>query len=572
MKKILSLLLSATMVIGLAACGTDEPDTPAETPAETPGEAGETLEGTGKGYGGEISVKVTMDGDKIVEVVAEGPDETDGVGTPALEELPAKIVEANSADVDVIAGATVTSKGIIYAVKNAMDPDTNPWPIVKDTDPGNVEGSDVAFGFGVSTLGRKGPGADDKETQVWSFNEVLASVLFDGDGKILRLHVDQVEVATPNYDGDGMPHFSGFPGQGGYNFDSDHDEKVDSVTEDTEENYISEIESWETKRGRGDDYKMGMSTWAEQMDAYEEAFVGKTVDEIEDWFEKYTSDRNGRPLKDGAEDAEDKAKYDALSDEDKAMLADITSEATMSLNDSHGNIVQAIRNAFENREGLEITEAESAGFGATFMPRVGPGKDDKDVQVYSFNQVFAHTMFDADGKIAAIHVDQLEVATPNYDGDGMPHFSGFPGQGGYNFDSDHDEKVDSTTEDTEENFFSEIESWVTKRTRGEDYKMGMSTWQEQMDAYEEFFIGKTVDEIEDWFEKYTSDRNGRPLKDGAEDAEDKAKYDALSDEDKAMLADVTSSATMSLNDSHGNIVAAIRASFENKEVINLKVK
>ena len=569
MKKLLALLLSASMVIGLAACSKDDPETP-ETP-NTPGEA-ETLTGTGKGYGGEVKVTVTMDGDKITAVVAEGPDETESVGTKALDELPAKFVEANSADVDVIAGATVTSRGLIYAMKNALDPDANPWPIVEGNDPGNVEASDVFLGFGISSSGRKGPGADDKEVQVWSINEVLANVLFDGEGKILHILVDQVEIATPNYDGDGMPHLSGFPGQGGYNFDSDHDEKVDSVTEDTDEDFIAEVEGWKTKRERGDGYKVGIGTWTSQMDAFEKMFVGMTVEEIEEWFEKYTSDRNGRPLKDGAEDAEDKAKYDALTADEKAMLADVTTSATMSLNDAHGDIIAAIKDAYENKMGLAITEAESSGFGVSFMPRIGPGKDDKDVQVYSFNQVFANTLFDADGKIVAIHVDQLEVATPNYDGDGMPHFSGFPGQGGYNFDSDHDEKVDSVTEDTEENFFSEISGWATKRARGDGYKVGIGTWTSQMDAFEEMFIGMTVDEIEEWFGKYTSDRNGRPLKDGAEDAEDKAKYDALTADEKAMLADITTSATMSINDAHGDIVAAIRASFENKEVINLKVK
>ncbi|MGM0397245.1 MAG: hypothetical protein ACQEP4_09365 [Bacillota bacterium] len=53
--------------------------------------------------------------------------------------------------------------------------------------------------------------------------------------------------------------------------------------------------------------------------------------------------------------------------------------------------------------------------------------------------------------------------------------------------------------------------------------------------------------------------------DGSDDAEDKAKYNALADDEKAMLADVTSAATMSLNDSHGDIIAAIKASFENKK-------
>ena len=125
--------------------------------------------------------------------------------------------------------------------------------------------------------------------------------------------------------------------------------------------------------------------------------------------------------------------------------------------------------------------------------------------------------------------------TPNYDGASMPHFSGFPGQGGYNLDSDHDAKVDGKTEDTEENFAAEIASWQTKRERGADYVMGTGTWEEQMDKFQQLFVGKTVDEVEEWFEKYCSDLNGRPLKDGSDKEEDKAKYDALTEEEKAML-------------------------------------
>ena len=85
-------------------------------------------------------------------------------------------------------------------------------------------------------------------------------------------------------------------------------------------------------------------------------------------------------------------------------------------------------------------------------------------------------------------------------------------------------------------------------------------------------MGKTVDEVEEWFEKYCSDLNGRPLKDGSDKEEDKAKYDALTEEEKAMLADVTASATMSLNDSHGDILAAIRDSLNNQVAIELTVE
>jgi len=52
--------------------------------------------------------------------------ETDGIGTNAIDQLPAKIVEANSTEVDVITSATITSQGIIDAVNNALDPEKFP--------------------------------------------------------------------------------------------------------------------------------------------------------------------------------------------------------------------------------------------------------------------------------------------------------------------------------------------------------------------------------------------------------------------------------------------------------------
>jgi uncharacterized protein with FMN-binding domain len=571
LKKLLVLLLTFAMAFSMAACSS----TPAEEPAEEPSGEPTTLTGVGEGFGGPIEVEVTMEGETITAVEVVSHSESDGISDPAIEGIPAAIVEANSTEVDAVSGATYTSEGIIYAVNNAIDPDAYPAPVEEEPEEaGEVTASDVYLGFGISNMGRKGPGADNEEVQVWSINQVLASVLFDGEGRILEMNVDQLEVATPNYDGDGMPHFSGFPGQGGYNFDENHDAVVDGKTEDTEENFFAEIDGWMTKRARGDSYVMGNgNTWVEHMNAYQKAFAGMTVEEVKDWFENYTSDRNGRPLKDGSEDAEDKAKYDALTDDEKAMLADVTSTATMSLNDSHGNIVAAIEKAYENRKPLEIEEASAYGLGIASMGRKGPGADNEEVQVWSINQVVANSLFDEEGKLVALHVDQLEIATPNYDGDGMPHFSGFPGQGGYNFDENHDAVVDGKTEDTEENFFAEIDGWMTKRERGDSYVMGNGkTWVEHMNMFEETFVGMTIDEIEEWFGKYTSDRNGRPLKDGSDDAEDKAKYDALTDDEKAMLADVTSAATMSLNDSHGDIIAAIKASFENRKDIDLTIE
>ena len=70
--------------------------------------------------GNELVVKVKMNGDKIESVDVVQQQETTGVGTRAVDALPAKIVEAQSTDVDAVAGATVSSTAIKDAVDNAL--------------------------------------------------------------------------------------------------------------------------------------------------------------------------------------------------------------------------------------------------------------------------------------------------------------------------------------------------------------------------------------------------------------------------------------------------------------------
>ncbi len=79
-----------------------------------------TLTGTAQGFGGDVTVTLTMDGDKIVDASIEGKDETPDVGGKALEELQKQLVEAGSADIDGVSGATVTSDGVKEAVKAAL--------------------------------------------------------------------------------------------------------------------------------------------------------------------------------------------------------------------------------------------------------------------------------------------------------------------------------------------------------------------------------------------------------------------------------------------------------------------
>ena len=84
------------------------------------GATGGGLTGTAQGFGGPITVEVTMDGDTITGVTVVSNSETQSVAAGALEQIPQEIVAANSTDVDIVAGATYTSNGIINAVKDAI--------------------------------------------------------------------------------------------------------------------------------------------------------------------------------------------------------------------------------------------------------------------------------------------------------------------------------------------------------------------------------------------------------------------------------------------------------------------
>ena len=75
---------------------------------------------TAAGFGGDVTVTVVLNGSDIVDVQVTGADETPGIGTNAIEKLPSAIIDADSAEVDVVSGATVTSTAILNAVKDAL--------------------------------------------------------------------------------------------------------------------------------------------------------------------------------------------------------------------------------------------------------------------------------------------------------------------------------------------------------------------------------------------------------------------------------------------------------------------
>ena len=97
--RIIGLGLSAVMVLSLAACGE-------KTQAET-------LTGTAKGYGGDVTVTLTREDGKITACSIEGKDETEAIGGAALETLAEQVKTANGYAIDGVSGATVTSKAAL---------------------------------------------------------------------------------------------------------------------------------------------------------------------------------------------------------------------------------------------------------------------------------------------------------------------------------------------------------------------------------------------------------------------------------------------------------------------------
>ena len=104
MKRLLALAIAFAMLAVLPAAF-----------AET------TITKTASGFGGEVSVTITFDGDRIVSVEAIGDQETQGVGSIAIELLPDQIVQAQSAEIDVVTGASMTSTAVLSAAKDAID-------------------------------------------------------------------------------------------------------------------------------------------------------------------------------------------------------------------------------------------------------------------------------------------------------------------------------------------------------------------------------------------------------------------------------------------------------------------
>ena len=115
-KSVSALAMAAVIAVSLFGYGCGA------KPASTSSDAGVSgdFTGTAKGFGGDVSVTLTLTDGAITGCTAEGKDETEGVGSQAIAKMPGAIAESGSIAVDGVSGATITSTAIKEAAAAAL--------------------------------------------------------------------------------------------------------------------------------------------------------------------------------------------------------------------------------------------------------------------------------------------------------------------------------------------------------------------------------------------------------------------------------------------------------------------
>ena len=158
-KRFLALLLAGMMVLPLA-------------PAALADSVSGTFDGTAKGFGGDVTVSVTLTDGVITDVQAVGNDETAGIGSKALEEMPAAMVENNSIAVDSVSGATFSSTAVKEAAEAALvaaGVDPEDYKTVKEAE----KAEDATYEADVVIVGAGGAGMTAAVTAAQAGKKVI---------------------------------------------------------------------------------------------------------------------------------------------------------------------------------------------------------------------------------------------------------------------------------------------------------------------------------------------------------------------------------------------------------------
>ena len=115
-KSVSALAMAAVIAVSLFGYGCGAKSASTSSDAGVSGD----FTATAKGFGGDVSVTLTLTDGAITGCTAEGKDETQGVGSEAIAKMPGEIAESGSIAVDGVSGATVTSTAIKEAAAAAL--------------------------------------------------------------------------------------------------------------------------------------------------------------------------------------------------------------------------------------------------------------------------------------------------------------------------------------------------------------------------------------------------------------------------------------------------------------------
>ena len=115
-KSVSALAMAAVIAVSLFGYGCGAKSASTSSDAGVSGD----FTGTAKGFGGDVSVTLTLTDGVITGCTAEGKDETEGVGSQAIAKMPGEIAESGSIAVDGVSGATITSTAIKEAAAAAL--------------------------------------------------------------------------------------------------------------------------------------------------------------------------------------------------------------------------------------------------------------------------------------------------------------------------------------------------------------------------------------------------------------------------------------------------------------------
>ena len=150
MKKLFAVIVALAMMLGCISAF-------AETVVDTTLTNGTA---TIKGFGGDITVTVILDGENIKDVIIDGPGETEGIGQKIIDEWPLAFVEYNGI-VDTYSGATfagITRAAVIEAMRQALqNAGVNPDDYMREMEKDEAAG-DVTVETDIVVVGAGGAG------------------------------------------------------------------------------------------------------------------------------------------------------------------------------------------------------------------------------------------------------------------------------------------------------------------------------------------------------------------------------------------------------------------------------